>query len=123
LYHSHGTSIPEKWIKKPETLTARLALGQSNAELRRAGCEILGWDLILSELGAHVIDTDSDPEIGQLVEVDIPDSGMERFLRVKCGTGRQFALPVPPTMKTALEANAWTYDIPGDLMQQKETRT
>jgi hypothetical protein len=123
LYHSHGTSIPEEWIKKPETLTPRLALGQSNAELRRAGCEILGWDLILSELGAHVIDTDSDPEIGQLVEIDIPDSGRERFLRVKCGTGRQFALPVPPTMQTALEANAWTYDIPVDLMQQKETRT
>jgi hypothetical protein len=58
-----------------------------------------------------------------LVEVNLPDAGRERFLRVRCGTGRNFAIPVPPTLKTALAANAWTYDIPADLMKQKEIRT
>jgi hypothetical protein len=49
--------------------------------------------------------------VGELIEVDIPDSGKERFLFVQCGTGREFALCVPPTMKTALEANAATYGL------------
>jgi hypothetical protein len=43
--------------------------------------------------------------------VDIPDIGREHYLRVKCGTGRGFAIPVPPECKTALEANAWTYGL------------
>ena len=56
--------------------------------------------------------------IGTLLEVDIPDIGREKFLRVLCGTGREFALPVPPDMKTALQANAWTFgmDDPNELL-------
>ncbi len=80
-----------------------------NIEQRRAACEILGWNAILSALDAKTIDRDGDPQIGELVEVSIPDIGRERFLRVRCGTGREFALPVPPDMKTALQANAWTF--------------
>ena len=79
------------------------------SEERRAACEILGWANILRELDAKVINEDGDPEIGTLVEVDLPDIGKEKFLRVLCGTKREFALPVPPDMKTALQANAWTF--------------
>jgi hypothetical protein len=74
-------------------------------------------------LNAKRIDIDPDPQIGELLEVEMPEVGVERFLRVTCGTGRTFALPVPPTVTTALEANAWTYDIPIDLLKQKEHRT
>jgi hypothetical protein len=100
-----------------------MALTWKNTEQRRAACEILGWETVLRELNATTIDADDDPEIGELVEVEIPDIGRERFLRVKCGTGRMFALPVPPDMKTALAANAWGYDIPVDLLKQKDFRT
>ena len=72
---------------------------------------MLGWDRILDVLNAVVINKDNDPEIGELVSVNIPDIGDEKFLRVRCGTGRNFALPVPPDMKTALEANAWTWGL------------
>ena len=58
---------------------------------------------------SDLIDRDEDPEIGELVEVEIPEIGREKFLRVLCGTGREFALPVPPDMKTALQANSWTF--------------
>jgi len=61
--------------------------------------------------------------IGTLLEVDIPDIGNEKFLRVLCGTGREFAIPVPPNMKTALEANAWTYGLEGNLLRDLEVRT
>jgi hypothetical protein len=109
IYSWHGQRVPGKWIN--EGLTAKDALTCENLEQRRAACEILGWPHILNELDAEVLHEDGDPEIGTLVAVEIPDIGREHFLRVQCGTGREFAIPVPPTCKTALEANAWTYGV------------
>ena len=110
LYHWHGVSIPEEWVttKKP---TAKEALTWENIEQRRAACEIIGWVSVLKELDAKTIDEDGDPEIGTLVECSIPDSGEERFLRVLCGTSREFVIPVPREMKTAIEANSWTWGL------------
>jgi hypothetical protein len=122
-YAWHGVYVPEKWIMDKSTITPEIALKHENVELRRAACEIVGWDRILSELDAKTLDKDEDPEIGELVEVTIPDIGKEKFIRVTCGTGRRFAIPVPPETKTALEGNAWTYDIPTDLLKMKEFRT
>lgn len=113
LWSWHGVRVPEKWITE-KAITAQDALTWPNMEQRRAACEILGWNTILNRLEARTIDRDEDPEIGELVEVTIPDIGREKFLRVTCGTGRQFALPVPPDMKTALQANAWTYGLNAD---------
>ena len=108
----HGTVIPEKWIEdKP---TASEALYWRNTEQRRAACEMLGWEAILSELDCVSLDKDKDPEIGELVSVNIPHQGEDKFLRVTCGTGRNFALPVPPEMTTARQANAWTWGLEPD---------
>jgi len=109
LYHWHGVAVPEHWIMNKNSLSAKEAITWENIEQRRAACEILGWAKVLRELDAKVINEDGDPEIGTLVEVNLPDIGKEKFLRVLCGTKREFALPVPPDMKTALQANAWTF--------------
>jgi hypothetical protein len=109
VYSWNGTRVPKKFIMKE--ITATDALTEENLELRRCACEILGWEAILQELDPIVINRDDDPQIGELVEVEIPDIGREKYLRVQCGTGRMFALPVPPDMKTALQANAWTYGL------------
>ncbi len=122
-YHWHGVQVPKEWIMNPGHLTAKMALTWENIEERRAACEILGWAKILKELKAKVIDTDGDPEIGELVEVDLPDIGKEKFLRVLCGTGREFALPVPPDMKTALQAQSWTWGIDQKDFIKPEIRT
>jgi hypothetical protein len=111
LYSWHGVRVPWTWIEGREHLTAAFALKVENLEQRRAACEIVGWDRILSELNARTVNTDPDPMVGELVEVTLPDSGTERFLRVVCGTGRRFAIPVPPNVQTAIEANAWTYGL------------
>jgi hypothetical protein len=103
--------VPEEWIISRESLTPEIALKWKNLEQRRAACEILGWVNILNKLDAEIIDKDSDPQIGTLLEVELPDSGKERFLKVTCGTGREFALAMPKHVKTALEGNAWTYGI------------
>lgn len=123
VYSWHGTSVPKDWIENKGTLSPETALTWANVEQRRAACEILGWATVLRKLNARVIDCDDDPQIGTLVEVDIPDIGKERFIKVICGTGREFAIPVPPDMKTALEANAWTYGLDGDVLKQLEIRT
>ena len=109
LYHWHGVSIPAEWVEDKKNLTAKTALTWPNIEQRRAACEIIGWDRILSELKARVIDEDDDPQVGTLVEVSLPDAGKERFLRVVCGTGRRFSIPMPRHIKTALQGQAWSY--------------
>ena len=117
-----GVRVPNHWIVGPKP-TAREVMETQNVEVRRAGCEILGWSAILDELGAVMIDSHPNPQIGDLMEVDLPDSGRERFIRVVCGTGRVFALPVPPSCNTALEANAWTYGIDDYESFKPEIRT
>jgi hypothetical protein len=123
VYFWHGVMVPKMWIESRNSLTAHAALTEGNMERRRAACEILGWQTVLKDIGAKVIDCDEDPEIGILLEASLPDAPHERFLKVRCGTGRTFVLPVPPTVKTALEANAWTFDIPTNLLTLKEHRT
>lgn len=123
LYHWHGVSIPAEWIEKKADLTPNIALSWENIEQRRCACEILGWARILRELNSKIIDSDEDPMIGTLLEVNIPDIGREKFLQVLCGTGRTFAIPVPPNCKTALEANAWTFGVEPETLRDLEVRT
>jgi hypothetical protein len=59
-----------------------------------------------------------------LLECDVPDSGRELFLRVRCGTGREFALLVTNSRaKTALEAQAWIHQMNIDEFIKPEIRT
>ena len=124
LYHWHGTKIPPEWIEdKERVLTPAVALGQSNLELRRAACEILGWAKILSDLKAETIDRDDDPQIGDLVEVELPDLlHKAKFLRVRCGTGREFAIGIPPHINKALDAQAWIVGLEPHQFQRPEIR-
>lgn len=110
-YWWHGTEVPKEWILDPGSVDPTLTLNHPNIEERRALCDILGWDKVIAQLNPTSIDKDMDPEIGELLEVNLPDSGKERFLRVLCGTGRTFVLPVPREMKSAHQANAWTYGL------------
>jgi len=105
----HGQRFPAGWIQNPPNPSE--ALQWPNLEQRRIACEIVGWDNIINELGGQLIDKNDDPEIGELVRVNLPDIGTHQFLRVRCGTGRNFTLPVPPEMRTALQANAWTWGL------------
>lgn len=123
FYHWHGVQVPKEWIENKNTLTATDALRIDNAELRRAACEILGWENVISQLKAVEIDADLDPEIGTLLRVDLPNAPQEQFLRVKCGTGRLFVMPVPPNMRSAVEAQAWLWGLSKEDFIKPEYRT
>lgn len=112
-YCWHGVVVPDEWIKNPDYFQGSAgvskALTWSNIEQRRAACEIIGWARVLRELNAETIDKDKDPEIGELVAVHLPEAGRQQFLKVRCATGRDFAILVPNSVKTAHEANAATW--------------
>jgi hypothetical protein len=110
-YFWHGTRVPASWIVDPSGVDAIHSLFWSSVEERRVGLEIVGWHRLLQQLSPELIDRDPDPTVGELLEARMPDGETLRFLKVRCGTGREFALSVPPTMRTAREANAWTYGL------------
>jgi hypothetical protein len=122
LFAWHGVAVPEKWITE-KAITPHEALTRENMEQRRAACEIIGWATILDQLKGETIDKNANPEIGELIRVTIPDIGDEQFLRVRCGTGRIFAIPMPPHIKTAAEGNAWSYGFNNPDDYQLEIRT
>ncbi len=108
----HGTKIPEEWIFDKSSITTDVLFKWSNVEERRCACEIIGWAEVLRHLSATIVDEDPEPTIGVLLEVDLPDSGKEKFLLVKDpNVDKKVGIPVPKEMKTALEANSWTYGI------------
>lgn len=123
LFHWHGTQVPADWIIDRSKLTPTIALKQENVEQRRAACEILGWANILHDLKAKTIDKDVDPQIGELVEVKLPDLRKKaKFLRVQCGTGREFAIGIPPHINKALDAQAWVVGLEPHEFQRPEVR-
>ena len=120
VYEWHGISYPSEWAyNKPSAATA---LSWNNLEKRRVVWAMIGWPSILEQLNAVTISKDKNPEIGELMQAEIPGVGLEKFLRVTCGTGRKFVLPVPPEMTTARQANAWTWGMESD-QYKPEVRT
>jgi hypothetical protein len=111
LYAWHGTFVPPAWIESRDSIDPDVALTWQIPEQRRAATEIIGWPRALERLPSTVIDVDRDPAVGKLLEYQLPGVGVARFLRVRCGTGREFILSVPRQVNSALEANAWTYGL------------
>lgn len=122
VFSWNGTTIPGDWIVNKDKVDAKLALTWENIEQRRALCEILGWKRVLEQLKCKVIDKDPDPEVGTLLEAPLP-TGKARFLRAHCPTGRDFVLSVPMEMKSARQANAWSYGLDVDAHRKLEFRT
>ena len=119
LYHVHGVSVPGEWITQKDKLDPSLALTHKNVEQRRALAELIGWDKILNNVKAKELQRD---EFGVLLSATLPGSGKSKFVRVVCGTGRTFVLPVPVEIKTAREAVSWSYGI-GPNEYKPEVRT
>jgi len=115
FYAWHGVSLGalgEKLIMAPETLTREDWSSEPNAEVRRVIHERLGTEHFLALVGAKTIHCD---ECGELVEVELPHDPerVARYVHVKdSSTERRYYLRVPPTIKRARQAVAWTFDIP-----------
>ena len=122
IYAVNGIRVKETWITHTSELTASDVFKEQNAEVRRAGCELIGWDRVLSGIDARLIDDDGDPFIGTLYEGQIPGAKPCGFLKVRCGTKREFVIPVEAGLGTAIAAQAWIQNVAPSKWTKPEVR-
>jgi hypothetical protein len=112
VFAIHGVRVPEKVVVAPETLQVSEIDGEQNAEVRRVMIERYGQDHYLMDSKAQEIHRD---DFGVLYRKEM--SGDEALVMVKVanstpepdGTFKDYFLRVPPTIKRAREAVAWTF--------------
>lgn len=120
-----GVPVSHRVAFQPEELTAREALTERNAEVRRVMIERMGYLRFATEADAKVLDRDQDPGGDrQLLSIDLQQD--EPLVGLTCccpSTGRQYFLRVPPKTRTCHEAAAWVagYDNPNRYRPQIET--
>lgn len=114
VYAVHGVRVPESIIERRETITPQTIESETNAEVRRVMIELYGQARYLVDSGANQIAAD---DTGVLYRKTM--NGDEPLVMVKVvnstpepdGSRREYFLRVPPTMRTAREAVAWTFGL------------
>jgi hypothetical protein len=118
LHQVHGVRVPARIIEHPESITIEQIDAEPNAEIRRVMIELYDGPKkggrYMADAGAKLVHEDSR---GQLYRRDIPGDEAKMAVRVvnstpePDGTRNVYWLPVPPTMRTASEAVAWTFGL------------
>lgn len=115
-YFWRGVRVPEHVILDPRSRQPKEILKEVNAEVRRAWMEAYGLDDFILDLKPVVLHENKQKEM-TLLKVEIPNDEALVMVRVKNSTPEPdghykfYMLRVPPTMKTAEEAVAWTFDM------------
>jgi hypothetical protein len=113
-YFWRGVRVPDKVILRPRELTAREITAEPNVEIRRVMLERCGPARYL-EIGARCIHRDST---GELYRAAVPNDEPLVMVRVlnstpePDGSRKNYWLRVPPSVRTAREAVAWTFGQP-----------
>ncbi len=117
----HGVAVEPWVIREPERITVATIDGERNVEVRRVLVERFGEERLIREGGAELVDEDDagrlwrrhlDPPVlwgrreEPVVMVEVRNSTPEPD-----GTRRTYFLRVPPTLRTAREAVAWTFGL------------
>jgi hypothetical protein len=133
MYYYNGMAIRKDWTEGP--MTVNKLLKARNSEIRRAGVELGGgWAKIIenSREGRtkNFVIVHKDRIRGEeLVVVNNLDDSAFCLLMVKCGTGRDFAIPVPQVFEdgrlinTCREAQAWLTGMDPDEFEYPTRRT
>ena len=117
IYAWHGVRVPAEWIINRSSIDPSEILKSDNVEQRAAGAAIVGWARMLDVLKAKVVDSDPDPDHGDLIELSLPglpEPGL--FLRAYCKRNGLIVEGVPRTsdidgkpIKTVRAAQAWSF--------------
>jgi len=125
VYFWHGVRVPPFVIAAPDLITIAGIDREQNAEVRRVmieryrhGEEIHGAAAFIRDAGGQRLD--HDERYGTLWRLD--DQGDEAIVMIEVvnrtpepdGRFKRYWLRVPPTMQTAREAVAWTFDMPAE---------
>jgi hypothetical protein len=124
-YFIHGVSFPRNLWKDVATKTLSPAgvIGIENIEQRTQAIALYGYEKLLDELSATVLDRRVKNGIEyELFRVDLNDEVDGRaahILKVQCpSTGRRYFLRVRPSIRKVGQALAWTF--PGVSTAQYE---
>lgn len=115
VYAIHGIRVDEHVVLNPASIQVSEISQQHNAEVRRVLLERMGVERYIREIGAKPIQRD---EWGTLYRVDIPNDeplvmvAVVNSTREPDGSFKDYWLRVPPNMRSAREAIAWTFSLP-----------
>lgn len=117
IWAVHGVRLPSDIIEDPGSVTIERIREERNVEIRRIMLEKFGYDRFRAESNATMVHQD---DWGTLWRVDVPDD--EPVVTVELvnstpeqdGSYRHYEIRVPPHMRTAHEAVAWTYGMTPD---------
>lgn len=119
VYAYHGVRIPAYIIEKPETITVVHIHKEVNQEVRRVMLEKYGLERYLRNSKAELIHTD---KYGKLYKKQLKTKNriwietiaivlVENSTKEPDGTRKKYFLRVPPQMRTAKQAVAWTFGL------------
>ena len=114
IYAIHGVRVPEWIITSPAKLTAQAVIQESNTEIRRVMLERMGHEAFLAQAQAKPIHEDKR---GQLFQIPLNNDEPLMVVKVRNstpepdGSVKDYVLRVPPTVKTASEAVAWSFGL------------
>ncbi len=116
LWAWHGVVVPEQVIERPERLTVLQIRSEPSVEVREVMLERYGTDRYIRNGGAERV---SEDDVGTLWSVPLGD---ERLVVVEVrnstpepdGSYTTYWLRVPPEVRTAREAVAWTFGLTAD---------
>ena len=117
VYAWHGVRLPGEWVESRHTIDPAEILKAENVEQRAAGAAMVGWPRMMDQLGCKIIDSDPDPDHGDLIEMTLPGlSEPGRFLRAYCKRNGLIVEGVPRVsdidntpINTVRAAQAWSF--------------
>ena len=114
LFAIHGVRVDEDIVLHPESVTVRRIEREDNVEVRRTLTARYGHERYLKNSGAALVHQDDRGKLwrkkraedADLVMVEVTNSTPEPD-----GSVRSYLLRVPPNMRTASGAIAWTFGL------------
>ena len=120
VYCLRGIRVPRYYVMEPDKITVKEIEEQENQELRRLLIEQYGEGRYLEESGAVTVHQD---DWGTLLRKEVADDEAIVMVRVlnstpePDGSIKTYYLRVPPTITTAHEGVAWTFQLDSDPKQ------
>lgn len=112
-WYWHGIRVWQEIINEPSRLTARYIVKHANVERRRILLERLGYERFLESAGARLAQQDN---YGKLWKTELRLDGepvtvveVANSTQESDGSYRRYFLRVPPGVRTARQAVAWTF--------------
>lgn len=121
----HGVQVPGWVIEHPDRITADKVMRERDLEVRRVMLQRMTLERFIRQATGQMLDMDADAGGKRTLRlIDLEGDEPVMVLTVKCPSTRMdYALRVPPTMRTCRQAAAWTfgYDSPDIYSPAKET--